>query len=61
MAEETVSIYDPVADAYRRVPLSVAEKFVERMEETKERVAKAKNEAVEKKEFKEFKKAKAQK
>jgi len=50
-----VSIYDPIADVYREIPLSVAKKFVEKIEETKERVAQAEKEEAEAEEFKKFK------
>ena len=50
-----VSIYDPIADAYREIPLSLAKKAVEKMEETKARVEQAEKEVKEAEEFNKFK------
>jgi hypothetical protein len=50
-----VSIYDPINDTYREVPLSIAKKAVEKAEETKVRVDQAKKEDKEAEEFNKFK------
>jgi len=44
MAKEkiTVSIYDPSIDAYREVPLELAEKFVESAKEVEKAIKKIK-------------------
>jgi len=44
MAKEKimVSIYDPSVDAYREVPLELAEKFVESVKEMEEAIKKIK-------------------
>lgn len=42
--EKNVSIYDPVVDAYRQVPLSLAKKFIERVGEIKEGIKLAEEE-----------------
>ncbi len=36
--EPMVSLYDPVVDAYRDIPLSLAKKYLEGLEEVKKRV-----------------------
>ncbi len=50
-----VSIYDPISDTYREIPLEIAERAVEKFEETKERVLKAREEQTELEEFNKFK------
>ena len=45
MAEEMVSIYDPIVDAYREVPISRAEKFIANHDEIVAKVAVAKEDA----------------
>lgn len=40
-----VSMYDPAIDAYREVPIELAEKFIAEVENVKAAVAKAKGQA----------------
>jgi hypothetical protein len=42
--EQVISIYDPAANAYREVPVSVAKKFVESADKVKAQLAKAESE-----------------
>jgi hypothetical protein len=42
--EKMVSIYDPTVNAYREVPLELAEKFVESAKETEKAIKKIKKE-----------------
>jgi len=39
--EAMVSMYDPTVDAYRQVPVSLAEKFIEQIEDLKSKIAEA--------------------
>lgn len=45
MLEQKVTIFDPVVGAFRQVPLDIAERYVETLEDTKKAVKKARQEA----------------
>ncbi len=42
--EEMVSMYDPVVDAFREVPVSLAKKFIESAKEIEKQLEKKKDE-----------------